>query len=58
MKQIRFLVDSQHCKAILAIDPRVSISDKSVTKENSEILAIEFKEPDVFLRAFCEIVDK
>jgi hypothetical protein len=35
MKQIRFLVNSEHCKAVIAIDPRVAIQDKSVTKENS-----------------------
>lgn len=34
-KQIRFLVNSEHCKAVLAIDPRVSISDKSTTKQDS-----------------------
>jgi hypothetical protein len=39
-KQIRFLVNSENCMAILAIDPRISISDKSSKKEGSELLVI------------------
>lgn len=53
MKQIRFLVNSEHCMAVIAIDPRVSNEDKSVIKESSELLAIEFKRPDTFLDDFC-----
>lgn len=31
-KQIRFLADSENCMAILAVDPRISINDKSSKK--------------------------
>ena len=37
-KQIRLLIDAESCKTILAIDPRVSVSDKSVLKEDTEIM--------------------
>jgi hypothetical protein len=43
-KQIRFLVNSENCKAILAIDPRISINDKSTKKEGNELLVIPFRE--------------
>jgi len=31
-KQLRFLIDSDHCHCILALDPRIAINDKSVIK--------------------------
>lgn len=57
-KQLRFLVNSDNCLAILAIDPRLSITDKSSAKEGSDLLAIEFKEGDVLLQSLCELVEK
>ncbi len=39
--------------AIVAIDPRISISDKSSKKEGSELLVIEFKEGESLLRSLC-----
>ena len=44
-KQIRFLIDSENCKGIIALDPKISISDKSVVKEDCELLAIQFIQP-------------
>ena len=52
-KQIRFLVDSDHCHCILALDPKISISDKSSIKEDAELLAIEFVQPESFLKSLC-----
>ena len=34
-KQMRFLIDSEYCNGILAIDPRITIADNSSTKENA-----------------------
>ena len=57
-RQIRFLVDSENCMAILAIDARISISDKSTRKEGSELVVIQFKEGESLLRSLCELVEK
>ena len=57
-KQIRLLIDSENCQTILAVDPRISISDKSSSKEGSELLVIEFKDGESLLRSLCDLVDK
>lgn len=55
LKQIRFLVHSENCMVILAVDPRISISDKSSTKnkEKTDLLVIEFKDGEALLRSLC-----
>ena len=52
-KQIRFLVDSENCMAILALDPRISVTDKSTVKEDAELLGIQFIEAEGFLKTVC-----
>jgi hypothetical protein len=56
--QIRILVDSEHCLCILALDPKITIADRSALKEEAELLAIEFAEAEAFLRNTCELVDR
>ena len=34
-KQIRFLIDSENCQAIIALDPTISVADNSTTKSNT-----------------------
>ena len=52
-KQIRFLIDSDYCKTIIALDPTISISDKSSVKGEAELLAIEFIDTEPFLKNIC-----